>query len=193
MAAKPGAMAFLIVSVAMRAGPADVKRLVLCAFAASLVGDTLLLWPSLFLRGLAAFVVAHGFYIATFSRGVGLWPSRPALVLIGASGVLLLAYVWPGVPAEMKPPVAFYVGVIALMASQAAGRAAVLRNRAAFAVGAGGVLFMLSDMTIALTKFAAAAWAGQWTLPTYYLAQGLIAFFILPRARPASVASGAGA
>ncbi len=193
MAAKPAAMAFLILSVAMRAGQSDVKRLILCAFSASLVGDTLLLWPSLFLPGLAAFVVAHGFYIAAFSRGVGLWPSRAALALIGAFGVLLVAYVWPGVSADLKAPVAFYVGVVALMASQAVGRATVLRSRAALAVGAGGVLFMISDMTIALTKFAAVAWAGQWTLPTYYLAQGLIAFFILPRARPASLAPSAGA
>ncbi len=192
MAAKPAAMAFLILSVAMRAGQSDVKRLILCAFSASLVGDTLLLWSTLFLPGLAAFVVAHGFYIATFSRGVGLWPSRAALVLIGAFGVLLVAYVWPGVPADLKAPVAFYVGVVALMASQAVGRATVLRSRAALAVGAGGVLFMISDMTIALTKFAAIAWAGQWTLPTYYLAQGLIAFFILPRARPAQTISSVG-
>ena len=61
IAAKPAAMAFLILSVALREGPGDVRRLVLCAFTASLAGDTALLWPSLFLPGLGAFVVAHGF------------------------------------------------------------------------------------------------------------------------------------
>jgi alkylglycerol monooxygenase len=192
MAAKPAAMALLILSVAMREGPSDVKRLVLCAFAASLVGDTALLWPSLFLPGLAAFAVAHGFYIAAFSRGVGFWRSRAATIVILAFGVLLLAYVWPGVSGEMKAPVAFYVALLALMASQAAGRATVLHDRAALAVAAGGLLFMVSDATIALTKFAAVGWAGQWTLPTYYVAQGLIAFFILPRMWPASDAPGAG-
>ena len=41
---------------------------------------------------------------------------------------------------------------------------------------------MLSDMTIALIKFGNVGWpADQWTLPTYYLAQGLIAFYVLPR------------
>ena len=39
-------------------------------------------------------------------------------------------------------------------------------------------------MTIALFKFGHVGWpVDQWTLPTYYLAQGLIAFFVLPRAR----------
>ena len=191
MAAKPAAMALLILSVAMREGPSDVKRLALGAFAASLAGDTLLLWPSLFAPGLAAFVAAHGFFIATFARGVGFLPSRLAALLIGAFAALALAYVWPGVDASLKAPVALYVGIIALMASQAAGRASVLRDGAALAVAAGGLMFMISDMTIALTKFA--GWpAGQWTLPTYYLAQGLIAFFILPRARPAAAAPSAG-
>ena len=187
MVAKPAAMPFLILSVAGREGPIDVKRLALCAFTASLAGDTLLLWPSLFLPGLAAFVVAHGFYIAAFSRSVGLFPSRFAVILIGVFGAVALAYVWPGVGGGLKGPVAFYMGVIALMASQAAGRATVLRDRAACAVAAGGLIFMLSDLTIALTKFA--AWpVGEWTLPTYYLAQGLIAFFILPRAtRPDAI------
>ena len=40
-------------------------------------------------------------------------------------------------------------------------------------------------MTIALFKFGHVGWpADQWTLPTYYLAQGLIAFCVLPRSRP---------
>ncbi len=186
MAAKPAALAFLLVSVALRDGPGDVKRLALVAFAASLAGDTLLLWPSLFLPGLVAFLVAHGFYIATFARGVGFLPSRLAAVLIGAVAASMLAYVWPGVGGDLRAPVAIYVGAIALMAAQAAGRAAVLRDRAAFAVAAGGLLFLASDMTIALAKFAALGWPGHWTLPTYYLAQALIAFFILPRPRLAN-------
>ncbi len=68
------------------------------------------------------------------------------------------------------------------MAAQAAGRAIILRDRPAAAVAIGALLFMLSDITIALIKFAHVDWpADQWTLPTYYLAQGLIAFCVLPR------------
>ena len=72
--------------------------------------------------------------------------------------------------------------VIALMAGQAAGRAIVLQPGAAAAVAIGALIFMLSDMTIALAKFGNVGWpADQWTLPTYYLAQGLIVFWVLPR------------
>jgi alkylglycerol monooxygenase len=85
---------------------------------------------------------------------------------------------------DLKAPVVVYVAVIALMAAQAGGRAIVLRDGAAAAVAAGACIFMLSDITIALDKFGHAGWpAAQWTLPTYYLAQGLIAFWALPRGR----------
>ena len=182
--AKPAAMALLILAFALREGPKDVKRLVLGALAASLMGDTLLLNPSLFLPGLVAFLIAHGFYLAAFSRGVGFLPSRPALAAIAAFAALVLIFIWPGVAPDLKAPVAVYVGVIALMAAQAAGRATRLRDGAAVAVAAGAIIFMLSDITIALGKFGRVGWpADQWTLPTYYLAQGLIAFCVLPRRR----------
>ena len=179
---KPLAMALLILAFALRKGLLDVKRLVLAALAASLIGDTLLLRPSLFLPGLVAFLAAHCFYVAAFSRGVGFLPSRVALGGIAAFAALVLAYVWPGVSPDLKAPVVIYVGVISLMAAQAIGRAIVLGAGAAFAVAAGAFIFMLSDLTIALDKFGNVGWpADQWTLPTYYLAQGLIAFCVLPR------------
>ncbi len=181
---KPLAMALLILAFTLRDGRRDVKRLILMALVASLIGDTLLLSPSLFLPGLLAFLAAHGFYIAAFSRGVGFLPSRAPLVGVAAFAALVLAYVWPGVSPDLKVPVAVYVAVIALMAAQAGGRAIMLRDGAAAAVAAGACIFMLSDITIALDKFGHVGWpADQWTLPTYYLAQGLIAFWALPRGR----------
>src|SRR5271166_362694 len=189
MVAKPAAMVLLIGAFAMREGRADVKRLVGAALAASLIGDALLLSPALFLPGLVAFLAAQGFYIAAFSRGVGFMPSRGAAIAIAAFAALALAAVWPGVGAGLRAPVAIYVAVIALMAAQAAGRATVVRDGAAFAVAAGAFIFMLSDLTIALSKFGSVAWpADQWTLPTYYLAQGLIAFCVLPRRSKGSAA-----
>jgi sterol desaturase/sphingolipid hydroxylase (fatty acid hydroxylase superfamily)/uncharacterized membrane protein YhhN len=182
--AKPTAMVLLIAALIAREGHSAIKRLVIGALIASLVGDTLLLRPSLFAPGLIAFLIAHGFYIAAFTRGVGFLPSRAALAAIGGLGGSILLFVWPGVGADLRAPVAVYVIVIALMALQAFGRASVLRDRAAVAVAAGALVFMVSDATIALTKFSGVDWPlDQWTLPTYYLAQGLIAFFILPRTR----------
>jgi sterol desaturase/sphingolipid hydroxylase (fatty acid hydroxylase superfamily)/uncharacterized membrane protein YhhN len=181
----PVAMALLIVAVVARQGEGDVKRLVVGALIASLIGDTLLLQPSLFVAGLIAFLVAHGFYIGAFTRNVGFLPSRVALAAIAVVAICILVYLWPGVDAELKVPVVVYVGVISLMAAQAAGRAFVLNDRAAVAVALGALTFMVSDTTLALGKFSGVGWpADQWTLPTYYLAQGLIAFCVLPRTRP---------
>jgi uncharacterized membrane protein YhhN len=91
MRRRPAAMALLIVSFAMRDGRADIKRLVTAALVASLAGDTLLLSPSLFAPSLFAFLVAHGFYIAAFSRGVGFLPSPR----IGATSIVAIS-TWAG-------------------------------------------------------------------------------------------------
>ncbi len=180
--AKPAALVLLIASVAPRQGEPPAKRLVLAALAASLAGDVLLMAPSLFLPGLVAFLIAHGFYIAAFSRGVGFLPSRLASAAISCFAALTFASVWPGVAADLRIPVAIYATVVACDAAQATGRATVLGDRRAIAVAIGAVFFMLSDMTIALYRFGHVGWpVDQATLPTYYLAQGLIAFFILPR------------
>ena len=185
--AKPAALAFLIAAFTQREGGEDVKRLVLAALAASLLGDALLLSPGLFAPGLVAFLAAHAFYIAAFSRGVGFLPSRAAAAAVAAFAALVFAYVWPGVEAALKIPIVIYAAILACDAAQATGRATVKRNGAAAAVAAGAILFMLSDMTIALFKFGHVGWpVDLWTLPTYYAAQGLIAFFVLPRARLAS-------
>ena len=185
---KPAALALLILAFALREGPSDVKRLVLAALAASLAGDALLLWPALFLPGLVAFLIAHGFYIAAFSRRIRFLPSRAAVVAIGAFAAFVLASIWPGVGAALRAPVAIYVAIVVIAAAQATGRAMVLRDRASVAVAAGAILFMLSDLTLALARFAHVAWpADLWTLPTYYLAQGLIAFCVLPRIVPLSL------
>ena len=69
----------------------------------------------------------------------------------------------------MKIPVAIYAAVVACDAAQATGRATVVGDRRAIAVAIGAVVFMLSDMTIALYRFGHVGWpVDQATLPTYY-------------------------
>jgi sterol desaturase/sphingolipid hydroxylase (fatty acid hydroxylase superfamily)/uncharacterized membrane protein YhhN len=189
--AKPLALALLIASILPRGGRTDVRRLVLAALSASLAGDVLLLWPSLFLPGLVAFLVAQVLYVLVFSRGVGFLPSRAALAAVAIFAAVVLAAIWPGIGAALRVPVAIYVAMLALMVAQATGRAAVIRDAASILVAVGAALFMLSDLTLALTTFAGApSSVAQATLPTYYLAQALIAFFVLPRERAAEEARG---
>jgi sterol desaturase/sphingolipid hydroxylase (fatty acid hydroxylase superfamily)/uncharacterized membrane protein YhhN len=180
--AKPAALVLLIASFVPRPGPAAVKRLVLAALGASLAGDVLLMAPSLFAPGLVAFLIAQALYILALSRGAGFWPSRTALAAVLALAALALAVIWPSVGAALRAPIAAYVAMLGLMVAQAAGRASVLRAGASVLVAVGAGFFMVSDLTLALATFHASAWpVDQATLPTYYLAQGLIAFFILPR------------
>ena len=154
----------------------------LAALVASLAGDVLLLWPSLFLPGLVAFLIAQGFYVAAFSRGVGFLPSRVALLAVAAVALGAIAYLWPGIGAGLRAPVAAYVAALGLMVAQGAGRATVLKDRASTLVAIGAATFMLSDLTLAVATFTPSdAPVDQATLPTYYLAQALIAFFVLPR------------
>ncbi len=180
--AKPLALVALIASVVPRAGDEFVKRLVLGALAASLVGDILLLSPSLFLPGLVAFLVAQVLYVVAFARGVGFLPSRLGAAGVGIFCAAVLILIWQGIAPALRAPVAAYVAMLGLMVAQTIGRATVRKDKASVLVAIGAAAFMASDLTLALTTFAgASASLAQATLPTYYLAQGLIAFFILPR------------
>jgi uncharacterized membrane protein YhhN len=96
-------------------------------------------------------------------------------LLIGAG---MYAFLWHGgLPAALRIPVGAYVVVIACMAAQAIGRAAVLRdaNPSAPWVAVGACFFMLSDSLLATNKFVAPLpLASLWVLSTYYAAQILI-------------------
>jgi len=172
---KPLVMLIAIVLVARfsvwRAG-----ALLLLALAGSLAGDVFLMFPGFFIPGLVSFLCAHLAYIALFKRGLPWFPSRPALLVPLGFGALMYAVLWTGgLPVGLRGPVAAYVGVIALMAAQAIGRATLLKNQGALWVGIGASFFMLSDTLLALNKFVSPLpLAPLWVLSTYYIAQVLI-------------------
>lgn len=193
----PLALAVLFVVLSPRESRADRQgdALLVAALLASLAGDVLLMLPDRFVPGLAAFLFAHLCYLALFQRstarlrgvaaGTGrevaavrsVWfPSRRALLCTLAVGAAVYAYLWHGLGASLRAPVAAYVLVIALMAAQAIGRALLLGDRAAALVAVGAVLFMASDTLLAVDRFAhPLPLASLWVLATYYAAQILIA------------------
>ncbi|HET7835741.1 lysoplasmalogenase family protein [Variovorax sp. J31P179] len=179
--AKPLALAILIVFAGLRARsdamPGRFALLLLAGLAASLAGDVLLMWPTLFIPGLVAFLLAHLAYIALFAEGVGLFPRRQALAATLAVGVSMYGFLWwGGLPAGLRIPVGLYVVVIACMAAQALGRAAVLGDAGARQVALGACLFMLSDALLATNRFVQPLpVASLWVLASYYAAQWLIA------------------
>ena len=175
----PMAIAILLIAsklYASRAGD-TFYALLLVALGASLAGDVLLMLPGdHFIAGLAAFLLAHGAYLTMFRQGVGWFPSRVALAATLLPGALVLALLWPGLHGALLPAaVAVYVLMIALMAAQALGRAAVLGDTNSRLAAGGAAIFMLSDAVLGVDRFVAPVpLAPLWVLGCYFAAQTLI-------------------
>jgi uncharacterized membrane protein YhhN len=162
----------------------------LAALALCLAGDVLLMLEGLFIPGLVSFLAAHLCYLALFRQGVPWFPSRRALAGTVAAAAGMAVFLFPSLGPVLKVAVPAYALVIALMAAQAIGRAAVVRDPASVAVAAGAVLFMASDTLLAINKFALPLPMAQfWVLGTYYAAQVLI----VHNARPVAASVGFGA
>ncbi|WP_418117989.1 lysoplasmalogenase family protein [Variovorax sp. 350MFTsu5.1] len=179
---------FLAARRALSAGPiTGFDGLLLAGLVASLAGDVLLMGPGgMFVPGLVCFLLAHLAYIALFRIGVGLFPRPGALAATLLVGAGMYAFLWHGgLPVALRIPVGAYVVVIACMAAQAIGRAAVLRRAdpSAAWVAVGACFFMLSDSLLAINKFMAPLPLAQlWVLATYYAAQVLIVRHARPKA-----------
>ena len=187
------ALVFLIAAVALRSEGGVRKLLLLAGLALSLAGDMLLLSPALFVPGLVAFLLAHLAYVALFTRDAPLLPSKPTLVAVLAVAAAIFAFLAPKLPGGLLAPVAAYVLVIAVMASQAIGRALVKRDAGSALVATGSLFFMVSDTCLAINKFALPdpVLAGL-VLPTYFAAQALIGFYTLERLGAARESMGPG-
>ena len=139
--------------------------LILSALLFSLAGDVLLMvtWTGrdLFVFGLAAFLVAHVFYISAFRSEMGaartLLKEQPVLAL----GVILYGMVLLGLLnrtggpsfAEYQLPVVLYAIIILGMLLTALNRKNEVDHDSFRLVAAGAAIFILSDSIIAVNKF----------------------------------------
>lgn len=180
---KPLATVLVIVYAAGRgAGQPALRRWVLAGLVLSLVGDVALLWPREgFLPGLVSFLLAHVAYLVAFTRErpFGAW--WPAFVGYAVVAGVILALLWPGVPAALRGPVLAYVVCLAAMAAQAA---VLWRSGSARGgqLALGGALFVASDALLATNRFMAPLpMSSLWILTTYWLAQWCIASWLAPK------------
>jgi len=178
---KPVPMTLAIVFVVVRAisagGFGKLDALLVGALVFSLLGDVLLMLPGdYFIPGLAAFLVAHVFYLTLFRQGQGWFANRTALMVVFGIAAAMYAALFPRLPdAALQAAVAAYVTVIALMVSQALGRATSLGTPSARWVAAGACIFMASDALIAIDRFLnPLPLASFWILVTYFAAQMLM-------------------
>ncbi|MEU1216299.1 lysoplasmalogenase [Streptomyces sp. NPDC005790] len=136
LVAKPLLMPLLAACAAARGGPRLLVAALLCGWA----GDVLLMPDSeaAFLAGMGCFAVGHVCYLLLFGRA-GL---RPAAGLAYAAAlVAFLAFLWPGLPGDLRIPLTGYGLLLTVMA----WRAGALGRYAAL----GGAFFLLSDGLIA--------------------------------------------
>lgn len=138
-------------------------KLILFGIIFSWGGDVFLMFqpfdPLFFVAGLGSFLIAHIFYVLAFVNNIKSSPTplSGAQIAIAVVPFLLFSasffyFIKDGL-GEMMVPVLAYTIVISLM-----GIAATLRKNAVNAASfnwvlAGAIMFILSDSTIALSKF----------------------------------------
>lgn len=151
--------------------------LVLAALALGCVGDILLEIPGggdrCFLAGLVSFLLGHAVYIAAFvARGGFAW-IQPVAALLLIVSVLLMFRLMKVDFGAMKLPAHAYCVVIGLMLGCSVTVSPI--------VCAGAALFVLSDIVLALIRFAGKTQKGMTmlNLTTYYAAQILLALSIV--------------
>ena len=156
------------------------KKFVFLGLGFSVTGDFLLeSSPDMFVFGLAAFLIAHLFYIGAFvkrNHNLKLFP----LILLAAFGIVVLYLLYPTL-GKMTIPVIAYLVVILVMC----WRALAQNNYDEFAIyaAAGSIFFVISDSIIAFNKFYVEIPLARWMIMvTYWAAQSLI-FYSAYKAR----------
>lgn len=183
-AAKLGASSgFVGIALALGALQSRHGQWMLLALVLGWIGDACLLSrrARAFLAGLGAFLLAHGVYAAAFVAAGAAWTAVPvALPIAAVAGYVVLRWLMPHVPAGFVKPVLAYVTVILAMCVAAAAHAVASGHAQ---VLAGTLLFAVSDVAVARERFVAPSPLNRrWGLPTYYVAQWLLAWSVaLPR------------
>lgn len=169
-----------IIALAWRLPGAEprYRRSILVGLALGLVGDVLLMLDgeAAFMAGLGSFLFGHLAYLHAYrqraSQGTAGWPFAAYALL----AVLVLAWLWPFLPPELRVPVLAYVAVLAAMAAQAAAVWWRRRDATTACAALGGASFLASDAILAIDRFALPLVAAQaLLLALYWLAQALIA------------------
>ncbi len=173
---KPLTMVFILLIAIMQGEAAPFyKYAVIAGLACALVGDILLMLPDHFVAGLAAFLIAHLFYITAFTLGMGLGGSWWSLALLAVYGGAVYRFLAPAL-GPLKTPVSIYMAVILIMTWQAWTRWSYTGQINALLAFIGAILFVISDSVLAADRFRGPyLWARALNLTTYFAAQWLLA------------------
>lgn len=160
----------------------NYSKHILYGLLSSVLGDALLIWDSLFIYGMIAFIIGHVNYIVAF----GFLPLRSVLGVITygvACGVMILMY--KQLSGLYLFAIPFYTTVIATMVWRAVARILVVNFKYQLGTFIGSVLFAFSDTILALNKFVLEFdYAQSVIMSSYYAAQLLISLGVLDPRHP---------
>ena len=160
-------------------------KLMLTGFFFAWIGDMLLIFepknPLFFMLGLGAFLITHILYILAFTKNgtvnsnIPQLKRKPYLILIFAMlGLGLYTMFFPNLE-DLAIPVAIYTAVIIIMVLAAINRNSITNKDSYNNCLMGALLFMLSDMTLAVNKFFMQIdYAGLYLIVLYMAGQYLI-------------------
>jgi uncharacterized membrane protein YhhN len=176
---------FLITALAGGALESTYGKIVLAALVFCWFGDYFLLtvYEGAFLPGLVSFFLAHlgfcaAFWLRDTSAGMSL---ASALVLIPVA-VVVLRWLYPSIPKNLRVPVLAYMAEISIMVALAAG---TLATRGGALILAGAVIFYASDLFVARERFVKPDFANTILgLPLYYGGVTLLALSVLATGTP---------
>lgn len=180
---KPAPVVLMIAALCLQGSYSSPFGLwVIAGLAASILGDLFLMHPrDKFFSGLSCFVVAHLAYFFGFSAmitGPLIWW---APIVITSGGILVYLLLLPSL-GNMKMPVAMYVVVIVLMTIAAAEYRLGTHSFSGTSALLGAVLFMVSDLVLALDRFhSTSRFSRHVVMATYFSAQTLITYSVLIR------------
>ncbi len=184
---RPPGPAKLVVKVASMVGLTaiaaimDAPGLLVAGLAVSVIGDAFLAgrperW---LLPGMAAFFLAHAFYVVLFwqlGEGGWSWPVKLGQAVLVLGGAAYIRWLAPSIVPKMRLPVFLYGAVILMMG------AAALALPAAYRLATlGALMFIASDALLANELFRRPADAPVRRLPSialwllYFFGQALIA------------------
>jgi len=178
---KPIPILLLIVAVWQSSVLEQYKRLLILALGFSALGDIMLTLPiqlSLEL-GIGFFMVAHGCYIALFLKN-DVFQVRQTIYFLPVLivSVFVFFYLRP-YAGELFLPVSIYICVLTAMVF-----CAFQSKQNTVLLASGALIFMLSDLILALNQFVfPGSYIRLLIMPAYYLAQCLLVLGVISLGR----------
>jgi uncharacterized membrane protein YhhN len=162
---------FVITAILAGALTSPYGRIILVGLVLSWLGDVLLIprRQRFFVAGLASFLLAHVAYSAAFFlEPLAVLPLSLAAIAMAVFAVIIVRWLWPHLPHNLRAAVVAYVAAISGMVVLAAGTTATI----GFELLIGAVMFAVSDVFVARERFVSASVTNRfWGLPLYYSAQ----------------------